>query len=107
MFTNSRFGLSGCDGKKRIYTNWKKHETPTETQKNYEPGHARVKNRYSERTKGKQDHRKKSGVFGKAKCLRPQDSGYQVATEKKNKLIGKTRNTERHGEDTMSLEKEE
>ena len=59
-----------------------KHDTPSGTQKNYEPGHARVKNRNSERTKEKKKHRKKSGVFGKAKCLPPQDWGHQVATEK-------------------------
>ena len=43
MFTSSRFGSSGCDGKKDKYTNWKNTTHPTKQRKNYEPGDGRVK----------------------------------------------------------------
>ena len=49
----------------------------------------------------KKDHRHKSGMSGKAKCLLSQDSGHQVATEKKKDAqTGKTRDTRRNREKT-------
>ena len=54
------------------------------------------------------DHRHKSGLSGEAKCLPTQDSGHQVATEKKeNTQTAKTQNTRRNRDKTMSLEMEE
>ena len=43
MFTNSRFGLSGSDGKKEKYTNRKNTTHPMKQRKNDEFGDGRVK----------------------------------------------------------------
>ena len=43
MFTISRFGSSGCDGKKEKHTNCKNTTHQTKQRKNYEPGDGRVK----------------------------------------------------------------
>ena len=85
MFTNSRFGSSGCDGAKEKIRKLEKRDTPDETEEKL--GARRWKSEILETQIGrnKKDHRQKSGVSGKAKCLPPQDSGHQVATEKKEK----------------------
>ena len=101
MFTTSRFGLSGCDGKKRETHKLQKRDTPDETEKKLQAWRWKSETLETQKGRKKKDQRHESGKSGKAKCLRTQDSGHQVATEKKkNTQTAKTQNTRRNRDKT-------
>ena len=76
-------GFWAATEKKKNYTNRKKHDTPDDTETKLQLLKWKSETVETQKGRKKKDHRHKSGMSGKAKCLRTQDSGHQVATEKK------------------------
>ena len=80
--------------KKRKTHKLQKHKTPDETETKLRAWRWKSETLETQTGRKKKDHRHKSGMSGKAKCLPSRDSGHQIATEKtKNTQTGQTNNT--------------
>ena len=94
--------------KKKHTQKLQKHDTPDETEKKLRAWRWKSETLDTQTGRKKKDHRHKSGMSGKAKCLPTRNSGHQVATEKKKHTqTAKTRHTRRNRENAMSLEMED